>query len=88
MAPVRRQLRTRNITIDDGKIVAISPDADAVASDGTTILDLRGYSVMPGIVGMHDHIACIAQPNLAADASFEAPTRWIDVRREQVSFGA
>jgi imidazolonepropionase-like amidohydrolase len=69
----------QNITIDGGKIIAISPDSDAVGGDGTTIFDLRGYSVMPGIVGMHDHIAYIAQPNLAADATWEAPARWVEM---------
>lgn len=69
----------RNITIEGGKITAISSGADQPPSEGTTILDLRGYSVTPGIVGMHDHLAYIAQPNLAADYSFESPTRWIEM---------
>ena len=69
----------RNIHIADGTITAITAGADEAPSDGTTILDLRGYSVMPGIVGMHEHLAYIAQPNLAADYSFEPPTRWIEM---------
>src|SRR5262249_1444010 len=43
----------RNITIENGKIAAITAGADEPSRDGTTILDLKGYSVMPGIVGMH-----------------------------------
>ncbi len=46
----------RNITIDAGRITAISAGADVPQADGTTILDLSGYSVMPGIVGMHNHL--------------------------------
>lgn len=68
-APVPDQ----NIFIEGGKITAISPSADQPASEGTTILNLRGYSVMPGIVGMHDHLYYIAFPNLKADSSFDAP---------------
>src|SRR5438094_160393 len=52
----------RNITIDAGKITGISPGADLPPANGTTILDLRGYSVMPGIVGMHDHLWYLARP--------------------------
>src|SRR5438132_3150639 len=63
----------QNITIEGGKITAISAGADQSPSDGTTILALRGYSVMPGIVGMHDHLYCFAFPNLRADYSFERP---------------
>jgi imidazolonepropionase-like amidohydrolase len=38
-------------------------------SDGTSVLDLRGYSVMPGIVGMHNHLSFFVRENLAADGS-------------------
>ena len=69
-APISDQ----NISIQDGKITAISPGADIPQSESTTILNLRGYSVMPGIVGMHDHLFYIAQPNLAADFSFDGPS--------------
>jgi imidazolonepropionase-like amidohydrolase len=66
-APVLDQ----NLTIEDGKITAISPGADAAGGDGTTVLDLKGYSVMPGIVGMHNHLFCFVRENLAADGSAE-----------------
>jgi hypothetical protein len=36
----------RNVTIEGGKITAISVGAAVAPSDGTTILDLEGYSVM------------------------------------------
>ena len=61
----------RNVSIEGGKITAISPGADVSASDGTTILDLKGYSVMPGIVGMHDHMSFFVRGNLAADGTSE-----------------
>jgi imidazolonepropionase-like amidohydrolase len=43
------------------------------AAGGTTVLDLRGYTVMPGIVGMHDHLFYIARPNLDARRHFDPP---------------
>jgi imidazolonepropionase-like amidohydrolase len=63
----------QNITIETGKITAISPGRDLPASEGTTILNLRGHSVLPGIVGMHDHLFAFMRPNLAADGTFDAP---------------
>jgi len=62
----------QNITIEAGKVTAIAAGADVPSSDGTTVLDLRGYSVMPGIVGMHNHLTFFARANPAADASSEA----------------
>src|SRR5580704_8896144 len=43
----------QNIYIAGGKITATSAGTDHSPSDDTTILDLRGYTVMPGMVGMH-----------------------------------
>ena len=64
----------RNIHIEGGKITAISAGADQSPSDRTTILDLRGHSVMPGIVGMHNHLYFMARPNLKPDGDYEGPT--------------
>jgi imidazolonepropionase-like amidohydrolase len=63
----------RNVTIVDGKISAIEKGADVAASTGTEILDLRGYTVMPGIVGMHNHLFYIARPNLSSDWKSDPP---------------
>src|ERR1700738_4841496 len=53
----------QNITIEDGKIAAISPGADQPPADGTTIMNLKGCSVMPGIVGMHNHLYYLTRPS-------------------------
>jgi imidazolonepropionase-like amidohydrolase len=73
----------QNVYIDGGKITAISAGADQPPGDGTTVLNLRGYSVMPGIVGMHDHLFYLARPNLRADNSFDGPALFL-----QMSFSA
>ena len=73
----------QNITIEGGKITAISAGADQSPTEGTTILNLRGYSVMPGIVGMHEHLFYLARPNLAADGTFDSPALF-----HQMSFSA
>jgi imidazolonepropionase-like amidohydrolase len=73
----------RNIYIEGGKITAITAGEDQPPSDGTTILNLRGFSVMPGIVGMHNHLYYLARPNLGADGSFDRPALFL-----QESFSA
>src|SRR5512146_387187 len=40
----------RNIVIEDGRIAAIQPGTDVNAASGETVLNLRGYTVFPGIV--------------------------------------
>jgi imidazolonepropionase-like amidohydrolase len=54
----------QNVVLEGGKITAIEKGADVLAANGTMVLDLHGYTVMPGIVGMHDHLFYIARPNL------------------------
>jgi len=44
----------QNVVIEGGKIAAIQA-ADLAATDGTTVLNLHGYSLIPGIVGMRNH---------------------------------
>jgi hypothetical protein len=63
----------QNVTIEGGKISAIQAGADIPSASGTTVLDLRGYSVMPGIVGMHDHMYYLARPNFDANWNWEQP---------------
>jgi imidazolonepropionase-like amidohydrolase len=63
----------QNVVIEGGKITAIEKGADLAESTGATVLDLRGYSVMPGIVGMHNHLFYIARPNVNALRKYDQP---------------
>jgi len=73
----------QNIVIEGGKITAIEKGADAPAAAGTTVLDLRGYTVMPGIVGMHNHLFYIVRPDLDSQRHFDPP-----VLAPQMTFSA
>jgi imidazolonepropionase-like amidohydrolase len=66
-------LADQNVVIEAGKITAIQAASDAPATGGTTILDLRGYTVMPGIVGMHNHLFYVARPDEDSHWNFEPP---------------
>ncbi|GAC1694179.1 MAG: amidohydrolase family protein [Steroidobacteraceae bacterium] len=54
----------QNLVIENGRITRVEAAVDVPPAAGTTVLDLHGYSVMPGIVGMHNHLYYIARPNL------------------------
>ncbi|MBS0365779.1 MAG: amidohydrolase family protein [Proteobacteria bacterium] len=54
----------QDLVIENGMITRVGAAAKHAPAPGTTTLDLHGYSVMPGIVGMHDHLYYIARPNL------------------------
>jgi len=46
----------QTIVIDHGKIAAVGPAAGTPAPQGAQTMDLTGSTVMPGIVGMHEHL--------------------------------
>lgn len=62
----------RTVLIEQGRIKAVQ-DAAAPLPAGYTELDLGGSTVLPGIVGMHNHIFHIARPNLEEDGHFDPP---------------
>ena len=66
-------LDDRNVVVEHGKITAIDAGADVAAGPDVTVLDLHGYTVMPGMVGMHDHLFYIARPNFDEHWASEPP---------------
>jgi hypothetical protein len=64
-------LEDESILIENGKITSISKETTAPAS--TAVIDLHGHTVIPGLVGMHDHLYYIARADEAADGSSEPP---------------
>jgi len=46
----------QTLIIAEGKIAALGAAATTKIPDGAKVLDLSGYTVIPGLVGMHDHM--------------------------------
>ncbi len=46
----------QTVIIDRGKIAAVGPFASTTAPSGAQIMDLTGSTVIPGLVGMHEHL--------------------------------
>ncbi len=70
-APAREN---QMVMLHHGKIEYVQAQAaDFMTPTGTVMLDLKGHTVFPGIVGMHDHMYYIARPNLDAMGHSEPP---------------
>jgi imidazolonepropionase-like amidohydrolase len=52
-APAREN---QTIVIDHGKIAAVGPAASTPVPQAAQIVDLTGSTVIPGLVGMHEHL--------------------------------
>jgi imidazolonepropionase-like amidohydrolase len=63
----------QTLVISNGKILAIGPDEATKFPADAKILDLTGRSVMPGLVGMHDHMY------------YPSPGRWLPLYPQHAS---
>src|SRR5581483_10446028 len=68
----------QTLVISGGKIQSIGPASAAVPA-GAKTLDLAGYSVMPGMVGMHEHLFYPAggPPPLFSEMGFSFPRMYL-----------
>lgn len=67
-APARED---QTVVIEGTKITRVGADSSIPA--GAEVFDLSGHTVLPGLVGMHDHIYYLQRPNTSAEGS-EPPT--------------
>ncbi len=68
-------LEHQDLLLHEGKIQTIrdhSGDLSELPKD-VVVLDLKGRTVFPGLVGMHDHMYYIARPDLDAGGGSEPP---------------
>lgn len=52
-APARED---QTVILISDKITSIAPASETATPANAEVLDLKGYTVMPGLVGMHDHL--------------------------------
>ena len=67
-----RPVENATVLIDGSKIAAVQPSSARIPA-GYRLVDLSGASVIPGIVGMHNHMFYIARPNLDASGHSDDP---------------
>ncbi|MBV8910674.1 MAG: amidohydrolase, partial [Gammaproteobacteria bacterium] len=63
----------QTVVISEGRIAAVGPAVTTTIPAGTEIHDYSGYSVLPGLVGMHDHLFYTAsrEPQRSSPAGLE-----------------
>jgi imidazolonepropionase-like amidohydrolase len=65
------------LLLSKGKIEAITPAASANIPQDAQILDLHGYTVIPGLVGMHDHMFYPVGPALFGEMAYSFPRLYL-----------
>lgn len=63
----------QTIEIQHGYITDIRPSTNDDVPDGKLMLDMKGHSVLPGLIGMHDHLFYVARPENDAEHHIPIP---------------
>lgn len=66
-----RVLSDRLIRIDDSRVVSV--EAFAPPPDGATLIDWSDYTVLPGLIDMHTHLADWSMTNNVAEPLLHSP---------------
>ena len=54
----------QTIVIDHGRIATVGPVDSVKAPDGAQVVDLKGDTVIPGLVGLHEHLFYPSMPGV------------------------
>jgi imidazolonepropionase-like amidohydrolase len=73
-APARED---QTVVLSKGKIDLVADAASASVPKDAQIVDLRGYSVIPGLVGMHDHMFYPMGNGIFGEMGFSFPRLYL-----------
>lgn len=73
-APARED---QTVVVSDGKILALGDAASVQVPAGAKVMELPGYTLIPGIVGMHDHLIYPAGGAHYNTLEFSAPRLYL-----------
>ncbi|MBA3890424.1 MAG: amidohydrolase family protein, partial [Gemmatimonadaceae bacterium] len=67
----------QTIVLRDGRIAAAGPAARVTIPQGARVMDLAGHTVIPGIVGVHNHLFYTAAGGRAVQMSYTGPRLYL-----------
>ncbi len=73
-APARED---QTIIIEDGRIAAVGGAGELAIPAGAEVLELGGHTIIPGLIGLHNHTFYTAAGGRAAQLSFSAPRMYL-----------
>jgi imidazolonepropionase-like amidohydrolase len=70
-------LEDQTVVINKGKIESVGDAASANVAKDARVIDLHGYSVIPGLVGMHDHIVYPMGNGIFGEMAYSFPRLYL-----------
>ena len=69
--------RDQTIVIRDGRIAEVGPASRVKPPAGARVMSLAGHTVIPGLVGIHDHLFYTAAGGRAVQMGFTGPRLYL-----------
>lgn len=67
----------QSVVIVNGRITEVGKASDVRAPAGASVIDLSGHTLIPGIVGLHDHLYYTAAGGRSAQLTYTAPRLYL-----------
>jgi imidazolonepropionase-like amidohydrolase len=67
----------QTVVIEDGRISAVGPAASTRPPSGAQVIDGSGHTLIPGLIGLHDHLYYTAAGGRSAQLTFSAPRLYL-----------
>lgn len=67
----------QTVVFSNGRITAVGPSATTKAPAGALVIDGAGHTLIPGIVGLHDHLFYTASGGRSVTMSFTGPRLYL-----------
>lgn len=67
----------QTVVIDGGRITAVGASGDVDVPDGARVMDMTGHTVIPGMIGLHDHMFFSGAGGRSSQANYTAPRLYL-----------
>lgn len=67
----------QTVVISGNRIAAVGADGTVDIPDGAEVMDLAGHTVIPGMVGLHNHLFYTAAGGRSAQLTYSAPRLYL-----------
>lgn len=69
--------RERTVVIREGRIDAVGPDGEVEVPEDARTIDGSGHTLIPGLVGLHNHLFYTAAGGRSAQLTYSAPRLYL-----------
>ena len=67
----------QTVVLRDGRIEVVGPASSVKVPEGATVIDGKGKTLIPGMVGLHDHLFYMAAGGRSNQMSYTAPRLYL-----------